>query len=331
MLIAHRIALDPNNEQATYFARAAGTARFAYNWALAEWKRQYEAAKVDPALPKPSQAALRRQLNAIKREQFPWMLEVTKNAPQMAIIQLGQAFQNFFAGRARHPQFRKKGVHDRFTLTNDQFSIDGCRIRIPNLGWVRMREPLRFAGKLMSATISRVADRWFVSVTVDTPDSSHLPKAENQGAAGVDLGVSALATLSTRETIPRSEAPQGAAGPIAQALAQPKSQAKGIGQSRQGQDKTGSLACPYCHNPLGRTAQAHDRPHAPVPYHRHRGSERARHGEEPPSGALHHGHELLRVQAATGIQGRDARRRDRRGRSLLCQQQDVLGVRAQAR
>ncbi|QGU33273.1 RNA-guided endonuclease InsQ/TnpB family protein [Thermochromatium tepidum] len=202
MLIAHRIALDPNNVQATYFARAAGTARSAYNWALAEWKRQYEAWKADPSLPKPSQQSLRRQLNAIKREQFPWMLEVTKNAPQMAIIQLGQAFQNFFAGRARYPQFRKKGVHDRFTLTNDQFDIDGCRIRIPHLGWVRMRESLRFAGKLMSATVSRVADRWFVSITVDTPDTSHLPKAENQGAAGVDLGVSALATLSTGETIP---------------------------------------------------------------------------------------------------------------------------------
>ncbi|QGU31867.1 RNA-guided endonuclease InsQ/TnpB family protein [Thermochromatium tepidum] len=202
MLIAHRIALDPNNTQATYLARACGVARFAYNWALAEWKRQYEAAKADPSLPKPSQMALCRQLNAIKREQFPWMLEVTKNAPQMAIIQLGQAFQNFFAGRARYPQFRKKGVHDRFTLTNDQFDIDGCRIRIPHLGWVRMRESLRFAGKLMSATVSRVADRWFVSITVDTPDTSHLPKAENQGAAGVDLGVSALATLSTGETIP---------------------------------------------------------------------------------------------------------------------------------
>ena len=36
MLISHRIALDPNDAQATYFARAAGTARFAYNWALAE-------------------------------------------------------------------------------------------------------------------------------------------------------------------------------------------------------------------------------------------------------------------------------------------------------
>jgi len=202
MLIAHRIALDPNNAQVTYMARAAGTGRFAYNWALAEWKRQYEAWKLDDSQPKPSQAALRRQLNALKRDRFPWMLEVTKNAPQMAIVQLGQAFQNFFAGRARYPKFRKKGVHDRFTLTNDQFDIDGSRIRIPKLGWVRMRETLRFTGKIMSATISRVADRWFASITVDTPESSHLPKAENQGAVGVDLGVSALATLSTGEAIP---------------------------------------------------------------------------------------------------------------------------------
>ncbi|MBP0627457.1 RNA-guided endonuclease TnpB family protein [Cupriavidus sp. AcVe19-1a] len=201
MLIAHRIALDPNNAQATYLARAAGTARFAYNWALAGWKRQYEAWKADASHPRPSQHLLRRQLNAIKREQFPWMLEVTKNAPQMAIIQLGQAFQNFFAGRARYPRFRKKGVHDRFTLTNDQFSLDGSRIRIPNLGWVRMRESLRFAGKILSATVSRVADRWFVSIAVDSPNSSHLPKAENQGAVGVDLGVTALATLSTGEKV----------------------------------------------------------------------------------------------------------------------------------
>lgn len=200
MIVAHKIALDPNDKQATYFARAAGTARFAYNWALAEWQRQYAAWKQDNSLPKPSQAALRRQLNAIKREQFPWMLDVTKNAPQMAIIQLGEAFRNFFAGRSRYPKFRKKGVHDRFTLTNDQFSVEGSRIRIPHLGWVRMRESLRFAGKIMSATISRVADRWFVSITMDTEDPPK-SRAENQGTVGVDLGVAALATLSTGETI----------------------------------------------------------------------------------------------------------------------------------
>lgn len=201
MILAHKIALAPNNKQATYFSRAAGVARFAYNWALAEWKRQYEASKTDSQAAKPSQTALRRQLNAIKREQFPWMLEVTKNAPQMAIIQLGEAFKNFFAGRAKYPKFRKKGVHDRFTLTNDQFKIVGCRIRIPSLGWVRMRESLRFDGKIMSATISLVDERWFVSIAVETTDTSHLPQAENQGAVGVDLGVSALATLSTGEVI----------------------------------------------------------------------------------------------------------------------------------
>lgn len=200
MMVAHKIAFDPNNKQAAYFAKAAGTARFAYNWALAEWKRQHEAWKADNSLPKPSQQSLRRQLNAIKREQFPWMLEVTKNAPQMAIVQLGEAFKNFWAGRTKYPKFRKKGAHDRSTLNNDQFSLDGRRIRIPKLGWVRMREPLRFTGKIMSAAVSRVADRWFVSLTVDT-DSIPLRPAESQGATGVDFGVSVLATLSTGEKL----------------------------------------------------------------------------------------------------------------------------------
>jgi len=205
MLIAHKIALAPNNVQRTYLARAAGTARFAYNWALAEWQRQYEAWKTDNSLSKPTQYSLRRQLNAIKRDQFPWMLEVTKNAPQMAIIQLGVAFKNFFIRRARYPRFRKRGIHDRFTLTNDQFHIDGCRIRLPKLGWVRMRESLRFSGNIKSATVSRVADRWFVSIAVDTHDP--LPvRTENQGAVGVDLGVSALATLSTGELVPGPKA-----------------------------------------------------------------------------------------------------------------------------
>ena len=202
MIISHKIRLAPNNKQATYFAKAAGTARFAYNWALAEWQTQYAAWKNDHTQPKPSQFSLRKQLNAIKREQFPWMLDVTKNAPQMAIIQLGAAFNNFFAGRAKYPQFKKKGKsRDSFTLTNDQFTINGCRIRIPNLGLVRMRETLRFSGKILSATISRTADQWFASITVDTQDHNHLPPVENQGTVGVDLGVSALATLSTGENV----------------------------------------------------------------------------------------------------------------------------------
>lgn len=201
MLTAHKIALDLNNKQKAYCAKAAGVARFSYNWALARWQEQYEAHKQNSECPKPSQQSLRRELNAIKREQFPWMLEVTKNAPQMAIIQLGDAFKKFFTGQNQYPKFRKKGVHDRFSLTNDQFSIKGSRIRIPNLGWVRMRETLRFVGKIISATISRVADRWFVSITIDKSDNSNQPKTESQGVVGVDLGISTLATFSNGESI----------------------------------------------------------------------------------------------------------------------------------
>ncbi len=95
MILGHKIALDPNDVQETYIRKAAGVARFAYNY---PWQQQYEAWKSDPMLPKPSDAALRRQRNAIKGDTFPWMLEATKNAPQMAIIDWGHAFRNFFAG-----------------------------------------------------------------------------------------------------------------------------------------------------------------------------------------------------------------------------------------
>jgi len=128
------------------------------------------------------------------------MLDVTKCAPHMAIMQLGRAFENFFAGPARYPTCRRKGVDDRVTISNDQFKVDGKRLRILKLGWVRMREALRFTGRVVSACLSRTADHWYASITVDCPDPP-LPPAENQGAVGVDLGITRLATLSTGETI----------------------------------------------------------------------------------------------------------------------------------
>ncbi|WP_229429599.1 helix-turn-helix domain-containing protein [Massilia sp. ZL223] len=223
MLVAHRIRLDPNNVQATYLARAAGVARFAYNWALDEWGKQYAACEADPSLRKPSEAALRRQLNAIKREQFPWILEVTKNAPQMAIMQLGRAFDNFFNKRARYPIFRRKGCDDRFSLSNDQFRVEDKRIRIPKLGWIRMCETLRFTGRIVSAAVSRVADHWYASITVDTLELS-LPPAENQGAVGIDLGVfGAGAPVDWRE-VRRTEGTAHPAAAPAPPVAQPVAQ-----------------------------------------------------------------------------------------------------------
>ncbi len=183
-----------------YLTQACGVARFAYNWALERWNVQYKAHKENPdEVPAPNEAALRRQLNAVKKEQFPWMLRVTKCAPQNAIRDLGRAFRNFFTDpkRFKHPKYKKKYASDSFTLSNDQFRIEGSRIRIPLLGWVRMHEPLRFRNaRPLSATVSRRADGWYVSVACETRDLSHLVPAENQGRIGVDLGITAMATLS---------------------------------------------------------------------------------------------------------------------------------------
>lgn len=196
MLIAHRIALDPTNKQRTYFARASGTARFAWNWALAEWQRQYAARKDDPSLPQPSDAGLRRQLNAAKRDQFPWMFDVTKCAAQEAIIDLGTAFRSFFEKRGRYPRFKKKGPRDSFCGANETgtFRADGKRIKLPVIGWVRMREAVRFSGKLKRVTVSREADQWFASVMIETDDVQ--PVQQPCAVVGVDLGIKTLAVLS---------------------------------------------------------------------------------------------------------------------------------------
>jgi len=204
MLRAHKIRLYPNNVQETYFAKASGTARFAYNWALAEWKRKYEAGEVV------NEGILRKELNAIKREQFPWMLEVTKCAPQLAIKNdLNSAYKNFFRGLKQgkptgYPKFRKKGVNDSFALSNDQFQVSGKSVKIPNLGWVRLAEELRLDGKILGATVSRTADKWFIAIRVEMPDEP-ISERKNQ-AVGVDLGVKVLATLSDGTEIIGSKA-----------------------------------------------------------------------------------------------------------------------------
>lgn len=202
----HKIKLDPTAVQEEYFRRACGVARFAYNWALAEWKAEYEAGG------KPNEAALRKRLNAIKSEQFPWMSEVTKVAPQNAIKNVGVAFQNFFrrvkqGGKPGYPRFKKKGMHDSFRADNgpqnsESHAVEcvGRTIKLPRCGVVRMREELRFSGRTLAATVSRMADGWYVAVLVDTTDCLSGPL--HRGTVGVDLGIKELATLSTGEVIP---------------------------------------------------------------------------------------------------------------------------------
>ena len=192
MIKAHKIRLNPTPEQANYFARAAGAARFTFNWAVAEWKRQYEAGG------KPSALALRTQFNEIKKEQFPWVYDVTKCAVEGAFMDVAAAFKNFFEGRKAgrktgSPKFKsKKRSRQSFYLANDKFSVGDHWIEIPKLGRVNMAEKLRFTGRILSARISKTATFWFVSMTVDLPDE--LP-VNTSPPVGVDVGLNRLATL----------------------------------------------------------------------------------------------------------------------------------------
>jgi putative transposase len=196
MIKAHKIRLNPTPEQAVYFAKAAETARFVWNWALREWNRQYEVGE------KPTALKLKKQFNEIRREQFPWTWDVTKNASDQPFLDLGKAFTAFFEGvksgkRKGHPKYKsKKRSKASFYLANDQFELGDHRIWIPKLGWVNMAEHLRFQGKVTGARITKTADWWFVSIQVEMPDEKPDPRTS---AVGIDVGLNRLATLSTSE------------------------------------------------------------------------------------------------------------------------------------
>ena len=187
---SHKIALDPTADQQQQFRRAAGVARFTWNWALAAWGRQYKAGG------KPTALGLKKQSGAIKGEQFPWVYESPRDANAQPFANLGKAFVRFFNKEARRPRFKKKGkCRDAFYVANDKFRVDGKSITLSRIGKVNMREALRFAGKVTGATVSRTANRWFVAVSVEVD----LPavRCESQArTVGVDLGVGRLATLS---------------------------------------------------------------------------------------------------------------------------------------
>ena len=205
---SHVIRLNPTKEQEVYFRKACGVARHAYNWALARWKDYRTEGKQVKI------KDLKAEYNKIKGEQFPWCYEVTKCAPEQEFAHLGQAFANYWRMKeegtqpklkhpckdgeeAGFPHFKSK-KRDRlsFYLANDKFSVHGHTLYVPKLGDVNMTEELRFAGKILSATLSYHAGWWFVSIAVEV---EHETPTHTGGTVGIDLGLKTLATLSDGE------------------------------------------------------------------------------------------------------------------------------------
>ena len=161
---AFRYELDPTVRQQRLLARAAGTARYAFNGGLALCKRLLDAGK-----PVPHAAELHRQWNA-EKPQRSWVYGVSKCCGQEALRDLDRAFANFWRGRKEgrrvgFPRFRRKhGRRDSFRLTGS-IKVHPKSVTLPRVGCVRTKETTeKFRGRMLSATVSREADRWYVSL-----------------------------------------------------------------------------------------------------------------------------------------------------------------------
>jgi len=155
MKIAFKTQLLANIKQASHLARACGVARFSWNWGLAKWNEQYQEIVDGKREKKPSGLALKKALNAIKRQEFPWMYEVSKYASAQPFIFLNRAWNDFFKkkkmnGRAvGKPSFKKKGkCSDSFYVGGDQVNTQGRLVKIPNLGWLKMAESIKYGGHI---------------------------------------------------------------------------------------------------------------------------------------------------------------------------------------
>jgi len=195
--------------------QAFGTARFAYNWALTQWDERRGRQDKNTFI------ALRNALNSIKKESFPWMLDVPKDIPSEAIRDLTVAFKNFFEARraktkkAQYPRKKRKGrCKFSFRLPADRLRLREIKekdktfteVYLSSIGWVRLTESFSPTCKILYATVSRQANRYFVSFCMAYQPIKKVRHILKPLSIGVDLGLTNTVTLSNGSQIqgPRS-------------------------------------------------------------------------------------------------------------------------------
>ena len=199
---SYKVELDISNKQRTLLKKHAGVARFAFNWGLARRIDEYRSTGQSS-----NAIEQHKQLNAVKRAQFPWMYEVSKCAPQESLRDLDRAFKHFFrrckAGDSNpgFPRFKnKKRGSGGFRLTG-RFSVESRRIKLPRIGWLRLRESgyVPTDAKIDCVTVKERAGRWFISVQVQELRAVSM----NHGPAiGLDVGLSSLVVGSDGSRLP---------------------------------------------------------------------------------------------------------------------------------
>ena len=190
---AKRYRLCPTPEQALRLGQWIGAVRFTYNLALEQRRDWWRPGR------RFNFASQCREVTALRAE-VEWLKDVHVHALQQAVRDVEQSYKNWWAGRAKAPTPRKRGINDsmRFgdpqTLQVRRLTKNLGEVRIPKLGWVRLRWDGELPGNARSLTISCKAGCWFASIAcekeVETPTASNLP------AVGIDRGIAVFAAFS---------------------------------------------------------------------------------------------------------------------------------------
>ena len=184
----HKITLDPTFKQRRWFSQQCGYARFAYNQALSDFKAGLDQDNFQ------SWRTLNNNFNQ-KKKDYDWTSSQDQRAALYAIKHLGQAIANWIGKRAKFPKFKGRGHKQSWTTDEQSVRVEGKRIKIPKIGWIKTRQELRFVGSIIKVTISRTAHRWFASITVETEDTEAVDNS-TRPVIGIDVGINTLATLS---------------------------------------------------------------------------------------------------------------------------------------
>lgn len=196
MLLSIKTKLKLNASQRVAMSKHAGVARFTYNWGLAAWQNLYKDGL------KPNKYLLKKFFNNHVKPEYEWIKEqgICQKITQYAFDQLGNAFNRFFKGQGKYPQFKKKGLHDSFTVdtSGKPISVGGTSLKLPTIGWVKTFEGLPHTNT-KKLTISRVANDWFIVFAYEQPKQMTFKTVD---VVGIDLGVKTVATLSTGVVFP---------------------------------------------------------------------------------------------------------------------------------
>lgn len=212
---AYRFALDPTPKQQRALASHCGAARFAFNWGLALVKHRMDARQAGNEVDVPwTLPTLRREWNLAKAEVAPWWPENSKEAYSSGLDNLARAFKNYWdssngrrkGARVGFPHFKKRGRAPdtcRFTTGAIRVERDRHHVTLSRLGKIRTHESTRKlarrveqrTARIRSATISRRAQRWFVSFSVEVQRA--IPATNGKTSiVGVDVGVRYLAVTA---------------------------------------------------------------------------------------------------------------------------------------